>query len=107
VKFPHFAFLASLIGLSACGQSGSAPLNQTVEQQNAVNSKADLKARLQEIAKTSAAGSATVGMQGGIDSLKAENAKLADELTASLKKLESAKKPADVTRIANEMAAKL
>jgi len=98
--------VSPLFVIAGCeGQASGPPTN--VEQQNQATSKADLKTRLQEIAKTGVAGSGTAGMSAGIESLRAENSALADDLLAALKKLESAKSPAEVTKLANEMAGKL
>ena len=79
----------------------------SVEEQNKTKSKADLKARLTEIANIGVAGSATAGMSAGIEALRGDDAKLADSLVADLKKLEAATTPADVKKIAGGMAAKL
>ena len=93
----------------AAGCGGSGPVGPTVsgEEQNKTKSKADLKARLTEIANSGVARSATAGMSSGIEELRAEDAKLADSLAADLKKLESTTTPADVKKIASGMAARL
>lgn len=90
-----------------CGGSGPTGPTLSIEEQNKTKSKADLKARLTEIATSGVGGSATAGMSSGIEELRAQDAKLADSLAADLKKLEAATTPADVKKIASGMAAKL
>lgn len=100
--------LLSVICLATgCGGSGPVGPTVSVEDQNKTKSKADLKARLTEIANSGVAGSATAGMSSGIEELRAEDAKLADSLAADLKKLEAATTPADIKKIASGMAARL
>lgn len=102
--------LSTALMFSIAGCGGPAPTDgppTDVEQLNQAKSKTELKARLLEIAAAGAAGSATAGMQSGIEALRAEDAALADGLLADLKKLETAGSPAQVKKIATDMAGKL
>lgn len=99
---------ASLAGITGCGGGGGGSgTSIPVEQANMTNSKADLKARLTEIASTGAAGSGLAGMKESIEALKATDGPLAEGLLADLAKLEAASGESQVKTIAKGMAAKL
>ena len=97
-------FLA--LAFSGCGSEAARP-SIPVEEANKSSGREDLKKRLLEIAKTGTAGSATAGMGAGIESIRAQDAKLADTLAADLKKLETMSNPAEIKKFAEAMAAKL
>jgi hypothetical protein len=99
------AILMSSLGfVTGCGSSQSTTPSLSPEQLNAVNSREELKKRLEEIANSGAAGSALAGMKGGIEALKATDEKLATALLADFEKLDKANGPTQVKSLAKKMA---
>ncbi|TWT60534.1 hypothetical protein [Rubinisphaera italica] len=109
----YSTFLFALIVCSSfsigCGESGPAPdlAGKSVGDLNAADTKAELKARLQEIADTGTAGSAVVGLKESIESLKSTDGAVADELLSLYNQLESATDKSKIKSLASSMAAKL
>jgi hypothetical protein len=97
--------------LAGCGDAPTAPAiadpAKNLEETRKVSSTSELKARLEEIAKTASGGSATVGIRPAIDELKATKPQVADSLLSDLSLLEKATSPEEVRAIATRMAGKL
>jgi hypothetical protein len=99
------ALLMSSLGLvTGCGSSQSTTPSLSPEQLNAVNSREELKQRLQAIVNSGTAGSALAGMKSGIEALKATDEKLAIALLVDFEKLEKANGPAQTKSLAKKMA---
>lgn len=92
--------------LAGCGGSGGTGTPVDPGALNKAASRAELKTRLEEIAKSGVAGSGLAGMDASITSV-VEDAALQKELLEEYSKLSSAKGPAQVKSIATKMASKL
>jgi len=103
------ALLALAVSVTTgCGGGPEAEnIGKSAEELNVTTDKADLKARLQEIAESGVAGSALAGMHESIEKLKASDPDLADELLAMLHELESASSESQIKSTAKKMADKL
>jgi len=95
----------ALVWFAGCGSSGPAVPPEKPKEYASTN---DLKARLEEIAKTGVGGSAVMGFQESIEkTVRPKNAALADELLQDLKELEHATEAEQTKAIATRMAGKL
>ena len=102
----HFAVLAVLFIVGCDGQSKStAEPDQDDPEQLKLDSNAELKKALQNVAATGEGGSELAGVREGIEALTDE--KLKADLLADLEKLESTESPDAVKPLAAAMAEKL
>ncbi|MCG6158250.1 hypothetical protein [Rubinisphaera margarita] len=104
-----FAILALIVAV-ASGCSGDPPpenAGKTAAELNVTTDKADLKARLEEMAESGVKGSGMAGMGESIERLRASDPALADELTTLLAQLEAANSESQVKSTARQMADKL
>jgi hypothetical protein len=99
-------WLGLALGLFAgCGGSGPSIPD---EEPKEYASTADLKTRLEEIARTGVGGSAVMGFQDSIEkTVRPKNAALADDLLQDLKELEHTTEAEQTKAIASRMAGKL
>ncbi len=105
-----FRLVVVAMSISAFGCGGSPapqpPVDSAKERQ--VNSTAELKKRLEEMAASGSGGSAVLGLKESIDqTIRSSNAKLADELMKDVELLQSTTDPAEIKTIATRMAGKL
>lgn len=108
--FFRLVVVAMSISAFGCGGGGSSapqtPVDSAKERQ--VNSTADLKKRLEEMAASGSGGSAVLGLKESIDqSVRSSNANLADELMKDVELLQNTTDPAEIKTIATRMAGKL
>ncbi len=89
------------------GDPPPADAGKTADELNVTTDKADLKARLEEMAESGVAGSALAGMRESIEKLQSSDPDLANELLPLLEQLESASSESQVKSTARQMADKL
>src|SRR5262245_1649627 len=107
----HLAGLV-LFCLVGAGCSGAPSAETIAEREKAadlegkgtVNSRDDLKKRLQDLSQSGIGGSAFAGLRTSIEGLRATDGPLADALLGDLNDLQKADDPEDVKRIAARMA---
>src|SRR5260370_13582 len=88
------AVAASGCGGGGGGGAGSGAADVPIEQKMKPASTAELKARLESIAKTGEGGSATAGIRPAVEDLKKTDPKKAEALLPDLTRLERAADPA-------------
>lgn len=101
--------LICLLGISlGCGQGGVVPPpgDTAVESETALPTD-QLKATLEEIAKTGEAGSSAAGLRPALEAMKGKDAAKGAALLKDLSQLESSTNPAQVKSIAKKMAGQL